>query len=107
MILLLTIIQQIPLTGEHVRIHVYQLSAEGASQEELEDEDLPAAQHWVLPATEYHGLWDTLIFDSHIKAEVQVFNYFSAIEVDSHKTFMTFSKNRDTKLLPKVFIEGH
>ena len=49
---------------------MYQLSEEGASQEELEEEDLAAAQHWMLPAAEFHGLWDSLIFDSHIKAEV-------------------------------------
>jgi len=57
----------IDLVGDHVYLHVYQLSADGPAQEELEDEDLSAASHWVLPATEFNGLWESLVFDEEIK----------------------------------------
>jgi len=33
-------------------IHVYQLNAEGAASEELEEEeDISAASHWILPSS--------------------------------------------------------
>ncbi len=49
---------------------MYQLNSDSPGQEELDDEDLAAANHWVLPSTEFHGLWDSLIFDSSIKSHV-------------------------------------
>jgi len=57
----------IDLVGDHVHFHVFQLSADGPAQEELEEEDLSAASHWVLPATEFNGLWESLVFDAEIK----------------------------------------
>ena len=80
---MVTILQHIHLSGDHVRIHVYCLSDEGPSQEELDEEDLAAANHWMLPSTDFHGLWDSLVFDSHIKAEV-LYKYSSGIEYSRH-----------------------
>jgi hypothetical protein len=62
----------VSVTGAHVQIHVYQLQHDGPSQEELEDEggDLAAANHWLLPAKQFHGLWDSLVFDADIKTGV-------------------------------------
>lgn len=35
-----------------MNIHVYKLCEEGPGIEEIEDEDISAANHWVLPAGE-------------------------------------------------------
>lgn len=51
----------------NLRIHVYQLNHEGPAQEELEEEELAAANHWLLPSADFQGLWESLIFDSQIK----------------------------------------
>jgi len=69
-------------------LHVYQLHTEGASSEEIEDEELSAASHWLLPALEFDGIWENLIFDSDVKQ--QLLNYatvtllFSESGVDSN-----------------------
>jgi len=34
------------------------------------DEEVPAATHWQLPSAEFHGLWDTLIYDSDVKRQL-------------------------------------
>ncbi|ELU08640.1 hypothetical protein CAPTEDRAFT_163622 [Capitella teleta] len=61
----------VPLTGSHVQLHVFHLMDEGPAQEELEEEeDLAAASHWVLPCTQLYGLWESLVFDTGVKAEL-------------------------------------
>jgi len=45
---------------------------DGPAQEELDDEELSAASHWLLPASEFCGLWESLIFDSEIKNQVLI-----------------------------------
>ena len=65
-----------------MRIHVYQLHTEGPAQEDLEEEgDLAAASHWLLPATPFHGLWDSLVFDADIKTGVNRSLYYSSLSV--------------------------
>lgn len=56
-----------------LNISVFKLSVEGPANEELEEEDISAASHWVLPADELHGIWDSLVFDSDVK--LQLLNY--------------------------------
>ena len=65
---------QVSLSGEHVQIHVYQLQQEAPSHEDLEDDggDLPAAKQWLLPSAQFHGLWESLIYDSSIKSSVSL-----------------------------------
>lgn len=53
-------------------IHVFQLHDDGPATEELE-EDIAAANHWLLPSEDFHGIWESLIFDSDVKA--QLINY--------------------------------
>lgn len=53
-------------------IHVFQLHDDGPATEELED-DIAAANHWLLPSDDFHGMWESLIFDSDVKA--QLINY--------------------------------
>ncbi|XP_065672909.1 pachytene checkpoint protein 2 homolog isoform X2 [Hydra vulgaris] len=56
-------------------IHVFQLHTEGAASEEIDEDELSAASHWILPATEFQGMWESLIFDVEVKQ--QLLNYAS------------------------------
>ena len=49
---------------------MYQLQEDGPGQEELDDEDLAAANHWLLPSSDFAGLWNSLVFDSDVKSQV-------------------------------------
>ena len=49
---------------------MFQLQEDGPGQEELEEEDLAAATHWLLPALEFDGMWDSLVYDDCIKSSV-------------------------------------
>lgn len=59
--------KSINLTGNNLHLHVYQLHDDGPGTEELDDEELAAANHWLLPSTDFHGMWDSLVFDDDIK----------------------------------------
>lgn len=50
--------------------------------EEVED-GLAAANHWVLPSSQFEGLWESLVFDSKIKEEL--INYSSTAVLFSDK----------------------
>ncbi|XP_038626267.1 pachytene checkpoint protein 2 homolog [Tachyglossus aculeatus] len=71
-------------------IHIYQLNEEGPSSENLEEENenIIAASHWVLPAVEFHGLWESLVYDvevkSHLLHYVTTTLLFSDKNVDSN-----------------------
>uniref|UniRef100_S4RT38 Pachytene checkpoint protein 2 homolog n=1 Tax=Petromyzon marinus TaxID=7757 RepID=S4RT38_PETMA len=67
--------KMVELVKTPVEVHVMQLNDDGPSMEELNqgDDNLPAAQHWILPSTEFHGLWESLVYDSEIK--LQLLNY--------------------------------
>ncbi|XP_048576546.1 uncharacterized protein LOC5501758 isoform X2 [Nematostella vectensis] len=62
----------IDLQSCKLAIHVFQLHDDGPASEELEDE-ITAANHWLLPAAEFEGIWDSLVFDTDVKA--QLINY--------------------------------
>jgi hypothetical protein len=47
-----------------------QLHDDGPGTEELDDEELAAANHWLLPSTDFDGMWDSLVFDDDIKGNV-------------------------------------
>jgi len=51
--------------------HVYQLQEDGPGTEELDDEDLAAANHWILPSRDFDGVWESLVFDEDIKTRVR------------------------------------
>lgn len=40
--------------------------------QELDDkeDEVPAATHWQLPSSEFHGLWETLIYDNNVKMQL-------------------------------------
>ena len=58
------------LSTADVHLHVFQLQQEGPSQEELDEDDIAAANHWLLPSADLHGFWESLVFDTDIKQEV-------------------------------------
>ncbi|PWA33685.1 hypothetical protein CCH79_00007645, partial [Gambusia affinis] len=81
--------QPLDLKSCDVSIHVFTLNEEGPSTLNLEeDEDLSAANHWLLPAAEFDGLWESLVYETGVKAKlldyVTTTIYFSDKNVDSN-----------------------
>ncbi|XP_043921074.1 pachytene checkpoint protein 2 homolog [Protopterus annectens] len=63
--------QPIDLTNCCVLIHIFYLSEDGPSIENLdEEENLIAANHWLLPAVEFNGLWESLVYDNEVKSQL-------------------------------------
>ncbi|XP_042037938.1 pachytene checkpoint protein 2 homolog [Salvia splendens] len=48
-------------------VHVYQLSEEGPCEELSNDGQLASFHEWILPAKEFDGMWESLIYDSGLK----------------------------------------
>ena len=51
----------------------YKLQTSGPETEEIcqdGEEEIPAAQHWILPNVEFQGMWENLIYDTDIKREL-------------------------------------
>ncbi|KAI3360466.1 hypothetical protein L3Q82_002362 [Scortum barcoo] len=70
-------------------VHIFTLNEDGPSTLSLEeDEELSAANHWLLPAAEFHGIWESLVYESGVKTQlldyVTTTIYFSDKNVDSN-----------------------
>uniref|UniRef100_A0A5B7B7Z9 Pachytene checkpoint protein 2 homolog n=1 Tax=Davidia involucrata TaxID=16924 RepID=A0A5B7B7Z9_DAVIN len=48
-------------------VHVFQLSEEGPCEEFNGDGQLSSFNEWILPAKEFDGMWDSLIYESGLK----------------------------------------
>jgi hypothetical protein len=75
--LLSKLLQVVDLKTVNSQYHVYRLDVEGQQTEVMdggdgEDDELPAASHWILPSVDFHGLWENLIYDSTIKENVNL-----------------------------------
>ncbi|NXU63932.1 PCH2 protein, partial [Horornis vulcanius] len=84
--------QPIDLSVSSLSLHIFHLNEEGPTSENLEEEneDITAAHHWVLPAAEFHGLWESLIYDTEVKSNL----------LDYVTTTLLFSdKNVDSNLI--------
>ncbi|XP_051696527.1 pachytene checkpoint protein 2 homolog [Oryctolagus cuniculus] len=84
--------QPIDLSACTIALHIFQLNEDGPSSENLEEEteNIIAANHWVLPAAEFHGLWDSLVYDAEVKSHL----------LDYVMTTLLFSdKNVDSNLI--------
>ncbi|XP_053570330.1 pachytene checkpoint protein 2 homolog [Bombina bombina] len=84
--------QPIDLNKCTLFIHIFHLNEEGPSAENLEDENdgLVAASNWLLPSADFHGLWESLVYDSEIKSNL----------LDYVTTTLLFSdKNVDSNLI--------
>ncbi|XP_070585835.1 pachytene checkpoint protein 2 homolog isoform X1 [Erythrolamprus reginae] len=64
--------QPISLNKCKLLIHIFHLNEEGSTTENLdaEDENIVAANHWLLPTVEFHRLWESLIYDAEIKSDL-------------------------------------
>ncbi|XP_058455724.1 pachytene checkpoint protein 2 homolog [Malaya genurostris] len=84
--------QIITCTQREICKYMYQLS-DGTGEEETIEQDgdeIQISNHWPLPAREFHGLWESLIYDEGLKDDLLSFT----------KTTMLFSrKNVDTNLI--------
>ena len=67
-------------------VHVFQLDEDGASEEmtsgEGGDDSIPSCTQWLMPSTEFHGLWDSLIYDSQIKQSLLNFAHTAMVFSD-------------------------
>nr|POE50777.1 pachytene checkpoint protein 2 like [Quercus suber] len=48
-------------------VHVFQLSEEGPCEDLSGDGQLPSFNEWMLPAKEFDGMWESLIYESGLK----------------------------------------
>ncbi|KAL4690818.1 hypothetical protein H8959_013779 [Pygathrix nigripes] len=90
--------QPIDLSACTVALHIFQLNEDGPSSENLEEEteNIIAANHWVLPAAEFHGLWDSLVYDVEVKSHL----FFFYQLLDYVMTTLLFSdKNVNSNLI--------
>jgi SpoVK/Ycf46/Vps4 family AAA+-type ATPase len=79
-----TDVKFINLSLASFQIHIFQLNNDGPEQEELEeDSNVSAATHWLLPNSEYHGLWESLIYENDIK--YKLLNYVETTILFSDK----------------------
>ena len=71
-------------------VYVYRLSSDGVSEEYTDEseESVSSCQQWVLPAREFHGLWENLIYDIDVKKNLVQYcataMLFSDANVDSN-----------------------
>ncbi|KAG9337770.1 hypothetical protein JZ751_028268 [Albula glossodonta] len=81
--------QPIDLKTCCLSIHIFTLNDEGPSTLNLEEEEeLSAANHWLLPAAEFHGVWESLVYEDGLKTQlldyVSTTIFFSDKKVDSN-----------------------
>ncbi|XP_035241560.1 pachytene checkpoint protein 2 homolog [Anguilla anguilla] len=77
--------QPIDLKSCCLSIHIFSLNDEGPSTLNLEEEeDLSAANHWLLPAAEFHGIWESLVYEDGVKT--QLLDYVSTTIFFSDKS---------------------
>ncbi|XP_072365963.1 pachytene checkpoint protein 2 homolog isoform X3 [Scyliorhinus torazame] len=98
--------QPIDLTKSNVSIYIFRLNEEGPSSDILEgeEENMTASNNWLLPAGEFHGLWESLVYDSEVKSQVSAVkscNDALAMKLlDYVSTTMLFSdRNVDSNLI--------
>lgn len=83
------ITQPIDLKSCTVLVNIFILNEDGPSHLNLEnEEELYAANHWLLPAAEFHGIWETLVYENGVKTQlldyVTTTIFFSDQNVDSN-----------------------
>uniref|UniRef100_A0ACB8FTP7 Pachytene checkpoint protein 2 n=1 Tax=Sphaerodactylus townsendi TaxID=933632 RepID=A0ACB8FTP7_9SAUR len=94
--------QPINLNECSLSIHIFHLNEEGPSTENLEEEDenIIAANHWALPTAEFHGLWESLVYDNEVKSDLLDYVTTTLLFSDRNVNSNLISWNR-VVLLPK------
>uniref|UniRef100_A0A665UGN2 Pachytene checkpoint protein 2 homolog n=1 Tax=Echeneis naucrates TaxID=173247 RepID=A0A665UGN2_ECHNA len=83
--------QPLDLKSFSICDHIYTLNEDGPSTLSLEDdEELSAANHWLLPAAEFNGIWESLVYESGVKT--QLLDYVTT-------TILFSDKNVDSNLI--------
>lgn len=64
---------EVLVTEANLVYHIYKLDTFGAETDTMTDtstgEEFAAADMWALPSQEFHGLWDSLIYDTKLKED--------------------------------------
>eukprot|EP00090_Calanus_glacialis_P004263 TRINITY_DN13151_c0_g1_i1.p1 TRINITY_DN13151_c0_g1~~TRINITY_DN13151_c0_g1_i1.p1 ORF type:complete len:436 (+),score=203.48 TRINITY_DN13151_c0_g1_i1:53-1360(+) len=63
-------VTMIHLPSAKLTYQVYKLNRLGPEVEEIcqeGEEEVPAAQHWILPNQDFQGVWENLVYDTNIK----------------------------------------
>ena len=63
-------VSMVHLPTAQIKYRVYKLNRLGAEVEEIcqeGEEEVPAAQHWILPNQDFQGVWENLVYDTSIK----------------------------------------
>jgi len=63
-------VSMVHLPTAQILYRVYKLNRLGAEVEEIcqeGEEEVPAAQHWILPNQDFQGVWENLVYDTNIK----------------------------------------
>ena len=61
----------IALLQVHLVVHVFQLSEEGAADDGDGTEEAGSIyREWMLPAREFHSMWDALLYEDDIKSRL-------------------------------------
>uniref|UniRef100_H3DM34 Pachytene checkpoint protein 2 homolog n=1 Tax=Tetraodon nigroviridis TaxID=99883 RepID=H3DM34_TETNG len=81
--------QPLDLEKCSLSIHIFTLNEDGPSMLTLEEEEeLSAASHWLLPAAEFSGIWESLVYEGDVKTKlldyVTTTIFFSDKNVDSN-----------------------
>ncbi|KAK3515793.1 hypothetical protein QTP70_032939 [Hemibagrus guttatus] len=84
-----SVVDPLDLKLSNLCIHIFSLNDDGPSMLNLEEEEeLSAANHWLLPAAEFHGIWESLVYEEGIKTQlldyVSTAIFFSDKNVDSN-----------------------
>ncbi|XP_011703481.1 PREDICTED: pachytene checkpoint protein 2 homolog [Wasmannia auropunctata] len=60
---------KVKIKGTTIKYYVYRLTQEDAAIETMkcDSDELPVASHWLLPAQEFHCMWENLYYDCDIK----------------------------------------
>ncbi len=69
-----------------LRVFAYQLDEDGPGEEMDGEDDVATFREWTLPSRDFHGLWESLVFDSDVKTRLTRYAgnalLFSEREVD-------------------------
>ncbi|KYN03002.1 PREDICTED: pachytene checkpoint protein 2 homolog [Cyphomyrmex costatus] len=81
---------KVKIQGAIIKYYIYRLTQEDAAIETMQcdSDELPVASHWLLPAQEFHYMWENLYYDCDIKNNllrfVETTMLFSDHAVDSN-----------------------